>query len=150
MPNTDTTHNNIKMTIIEHEGTVVEADNQRVKVEVLTQSACAGCHAKGQCVSSLDNAVKIIEAARPKGMSVAPGDRVKLSISRNSAVFALVMCYVVPFVVCLSALVTATVCRLPENVAALISLGCVVIYLVILFIFRGRISQKIDIKINSL
>lgn len=138
------------MNIIEHEGTVVEADEQRVKVEVLTQSACAECHARGKCVSSLDSAVKIIEAVRPKGMSFACGDRVKVSISKNSAVLAIVMCYVLPFVVCLAALVAATVCQLPENVAALISLGCVVIYLVILFIFRGRISQKIDIKINSL
>ena len=136
------------MEAIEHDGIVSSVEGRRLKVEIVSQSACAGCHARKECISSLDSAVKTIEVTAPDGDSYSVGERVHLSISGSSGVLAVMMCYIAPLAVCLVTLALLIGYGISEGLSALISLACVTLYLLILFIFRRSIAQKVDIKIT--
>jgi len=136
------------MQAIEHDGVVASADGRALKVEIVSRSACAGCHARGQCVSSSDSTVKVMDVTAPEGEIYAVGDRVHLSISGSSGITAVVMCYVAPLVVCIVTLALLVGYGVTEGVSALISLAAVAVYMLILFIFRRSIAQKVDIKIT--
>lgn len=136
------------MDVIEHEGVVSSVDGRSLKVEIVSQSACASCHARGQCLSSLDSAVRTMDVTTPEGESYAVGERVRLSVTGRSGALAVVMCYIVPLVLCIATLALLVSYGMTEGVAAAISLAAVAVYMLILFIFRRSIAQKVDIKIT--
>ncbi len=136
------------MQAIEHDGVVTAADGRALKVEIVSQSACAGCHARGQCVSSSESAVKVMDVTAPEGESYTVGERVHLSISGSSGIAAVVLCYVAPLAVCIVTLALLVSYGVTEGVSALISLAAVTVYMLILFTFRRSIAQKVDIKIT--
>ena len=47
--------------LISHEGKVVGFENDKVRVKILSLSACTSCHAKGSC-SAADMSEKYIDA----------------------------------------------------------------------------------------
>ena len=38
--------------IIEHSGIVQHIDGKHIRVQILQESACSGCHAKGACTAA--------------------------------------------------------------------------------------------------
>ncbi len=136
------------MSVVEHAGVVTGVEKGVVVVEMTAVSACAECHAKGHCVSASDTKIKTMRVETPDYNDYSVGQRVLLSVSGRSGAKAVVLCYVVPLVVCLLTLAIFVSCGFGEGASAFISLASVVIYLLILFIFRRRISQKVGIKIT--
>ena len=53
--------------LISHKGRVVSADSKKVSVEIVSESACAACHAAGLCGMS-ESRKKIVEVPAPAGM----------------------------------------------------------------------------------
>ncbi len=131
------------MDVIEHEGVVSSVNGRALKVEIVSNSACAACHARGQCLSSLDSAVRVMDVTAPD-----VGERVHLSITGRSGMLAVTMCYIVPLALCIVTLALLVSYGVSEGVSAAISLAVVAVYMLILFIFRRSIAQKVDIKIT--
>lgn len=136
------------MNVIEHDGVVSSVDGRSLKVEILSQSACAACHARGQCISSLDSKVRVMEVTAPEDESYAVGEKVRLSVSGRSGALAVVLCYIVPLVACIVTLALLVHYGVSEGISAAISLTLVAVYMLILFTFRRSIARKVDIKIT--
>ncbi len=136
------------MDVIEHEGVVSSVNGRALKVEIVSNSACASCHARGQCLSSLDSAVRVMDVTAPDGEKYDVGERVHLSITGRSGMLAVTMCYIVPLALCIVTLALLVSYGVSEGVSAAISLAVVAVYMLILFIFRRSIAQKVDIKIT--
>lgn len=131
---------------IQHRGTVERVADGRVYVAVEQQSACAGCHAKSLCGTG--ERMRTIEVETPYAESFAVGESVVVALLKESmAMSSIVWGYVMPLVVLLAVLFTATALGMSEGMAAVSSIAGVVLYYAGLGLMRKRLTKKIKFTI---
>lgn len=134
---------------IEHKGRVSKVGTDRIFVTVVSHSACAGCHARQVC-SSGDTEEKIIEVLREnRSEEFREGEEVTVCISSGSGVLAVMLAYVFPLLVLLSALSVCAAIGFSDHLNALISIAFLFLYFIILFTFRRKLNGKINVKIEK-
>ena len=130
-----------------HEGIVRDVKAQTIEVVIYSHSACSACHAKGACGMS-DIKQKVIIAARP-AFEIKAGERVVVYAAMGNAVYSVVMAYIIPSILIVSAiffLVRAGVSELTAAVASLVLLGG---YFWALYLFRNKIGKKIKFTVSK-
>lgn len=133
---------------IEHEGIVTKVGEDGVSVMILSQSACASCHARGACsVSEMKE--KEVRATRP-AFPVKVGERVRVAASLRNAMLSTVLAYAAPSAVIIISLAGLLRAGASETIAALGALGLTALYFCILYLFRGHFARKIKFEIKSL
>ena len=131
---------------IHHIGVVTHIEGCRVRVVVPQQSACSGCHAKGVCGEQ--GKERIIDVDTPRAEEFKVGERVRVALlNKNMALSSVVWGYVLPLVVMIATLLILKGIGLGDGIAALLSVGVVGIYYVMLYIFRNKIDKKIQFTI---
>ena len=131
---------------LQHRGVVIAVAADAVTVSVMSQSACAGCHAKGVCGES--GAERIIRVSTPSASEYSVGDRVVVALLEQSmAISSVVWGYMVPLVVLLVALFGSVAFGLSDGVAAIASIVAVVIYYAGLYLTRKIFERKIEFTI---
>ncbi len=133
---------------IEHSGVVERVDSGRVFVEITAKSACGGCSARAACGMS-EATRKVVEVHTPEAARYAPGDQVTVAVTRHMGATAVVLAYVVPFVVLIFVVVAALSLGLSEGWAALAGLVSVILYYGALWLGRHRIEEKIHFTISK-
>jgi len=78
------------------------------------------------------------------------GEKVNVMARQSAGVMAVILCYVVPLVVLVTALAVAVALGCNEGVSAFVALGFTAIYYVILATFRKRISKRVIFTINKI
>ena len=132
---------------IRHSGIVRNIDDEFVYVSVVSQSACAACHAKGVCnVSEMNE--EIIEIPRSSSFDLKAGDRVNVVLKKSLGTKAVMLGYVVPFLLVLVTMVTMVITLKDEGLAGLISLGALVPYYVILYFQRDRLKRTFSFSLQ--
>ena len=133
---------------IEHEGIVTKVEDDGVRVVIVSQSACAACHARGACsVSEMKE--KEVEAMRPS-FPVKAGDRVRVAASLRNAVLSTLLAYVVPSAVIIATLAGLLQAGAGETIAAIGALGAATIYFFILYLLRNKFARKIKFEVKRL
>lgn len=138
---------------IEHRGQIVSIDGSTggIKVRIEAKEACSGCHARSSCSgANVEGKEKIIDVMPRQGTTYAVGDSVMLYITNAMGGRAVVIAYIIPVVICIGSLVVMSMYKVADNIAGLISLGAIMLYLFILFTFRRKISKKINIEIDKI
>lgn len=125
--------------IIDHDGIVKENSGKSVTISISATSACSGCHARGTC-STFGSEEKIIEVNG--SYNVKPGETVTVRMMQSMGFRALILGYVLPFISVVTVLVALISLDFTELTAGLISLGVLLPYYFILFLFRKRINEK--------
>ena len=132
---------------IDHEGIVEEVVDKVAKVLINSQSACATCQAKGAC-NTVDQENKLMLV--PTGsISVKPGDRVKVLISKNTGLRAVALGYVFPFLLLITVLFVLTEIGSSELRAGLLSLASLVPYYLTVYLFRNRIGNSFSFTLEK-
>jgi sigma-E factor negative regulatory protein RseC len=131
---------------ITHEGIVLKAPGDgTADVEIITGSACSGCHAKSAC--SLGNSdVRVINVRSDEKLS--PGDKVTVVMEQSQGFRALAIGYVIPFLVLIAFFIALTVAGAGELSSALLSFASLAVYYFIVWLLRGRIEKKFEFKIK--
>ncbi|MBW6501365.1 MAG: SoxR reducing system RseC family protein [Bacteroidales bacterium] len=124
---------------VQHIGKVEKVDPGSVTVKIVSESACSGCHAKARC-SLTDSEEKIVFVTG--SYDVTPGDTVTVLMKQSMGYKALLIGYVIPFLILLSSLVILAAMALPEAYAGLLSIGILALYYLIIYIFRNKIDKK--------
>ena len=132
--------------IITHEGIVLKAPGDgTADVEIVTGSACSGCHAKSAC--SLGNSdVRVINVRSDEKLS--PGDKVTVVMEQSQGFRALAIGYLIPFLVLIAVFTVLTVAGAGELGSALLSFASLAVYYFIVWLLRGRIEKKFEFKIK--
>lgn len=125
--------------LISHEGRVVEADNNKLKVKIISLSACSSCHARGSC-SAADMSEKYIDAFSEE--NIKKGEKVNVIIEEKYGWIALMYGIIVPFLILVTLLFTLTSIGESESFSALISLLSLAPYYFLLYLLRGRFEKK--------
>lgn len=135
---------------IEHLGVVESIDSEYIRVRITATSACAACHAKGNCSVS-EKEDKIIEIPRKEGDDTfAKGQTVKVVLDVKAGLLSVWWAYVLPAVMLLATLLIAVKCGVNEGLAALLALAAVACYYYLLFVARGKIASKTSMYIESI
>jgi sigma-E factor negative regulatory protein RseC len=132
--------------IITHEGIVLKAPgNGTAEVEIITGSACSGCHAKSACsLGSTD--VRTVNVKSEANLR--PGDKVTVVMEKSQGFRALAIGYVIPFLILVAVFAALTVAGAGELSSALLSFGSLVVYYFSVWLMRSRIDKKFEFKIK--
>lgn len=132
---------------VDHLGKVQEITTNNVMVRILSQSACAACHAQGACgVSDVEE--KLVVVHKPNhGFFV--GQDVKVVLKQSLGFKALIVAYIIPFILVVLTLVVLTTVGISEGKAGLLSLSVLIPYYFGLHLFRDKHSSKFTFDIES-
>ncbi len=131
---------------ITHKGKVLRVPgNGTAEVEILVSGACSGCHAKSAC-SAGNTEMKVITVK--SNPSVRPGDSVTVEMRLSQGFRALVIGYMIPFLVLIVAFAAATAAGAGELFSALLSFAAVGVYYLVVWLMRASIGEKFEFKIK--
>ena len=133
--------------IVSHEGIVTNIKGDDVEIKILSKSACASCNIKTACNMS-EMQEKIITIATPKNKELSVGQEVKVSIALGQANKAVIFAYVIPSIILISMIFILNGFKIDEGINALISIGSLIPYYLILFLFKDKIKRNFEYEIH--
>lgn len=133
---------------IRHPGTVTEITPEYITVEFVTESACAGCHARGVC-GAADAKEGSIQVRNRIGYDFAEGDKVFIILKQYLGMKAVGVCYGIPLVILLVLLLSLPTVTESEIVQGVVCLVFVALYYLGIWLFRGRIEKSYEFTIES-
>ena len=136
------------MSRISHEGVVEEVRGDSVRVRIVQTSACAACKVAGHC-SAAESKEKVVEVVDGRAAAYAPGDNVVVSIEPSTGRRAVILAFVVPFLILVAVLVVALWVTGDEGVAAIVALASLVPYYLLLHGMERRLARKFSFVINQ-
>ena len=83
-----------------------EVRGDSVRVRIVQTSACAACKVAGHC-SAAESKEKVVEVVDCRAAAYAPGDSVVVSIEPSTGRRAVILAFVVPFLILVAVLVIA-------------------------------------------
>jgi sigma-E factor negative regulatory protein RseC len=125
---------------IEQEGIVEEIAGQRIRVKLRRDSACGQCSAHALCNLS-DVSGRIIEAT-DGSTNLKTGDVVGVAITRSMGNKAVIVGYLVPFVLLLSVLITLNSLGFNELLSGLFSISILIPYYLLIYLLRDRLKNS--------
>lgn len=132
---------------VSHEGIITSINEDEVQVKILSRSGCVSCNIKSACNMS-EMQEKIITIPAPKDKNLSIGQEVKISIGIGQANKAVVFAYIIPLIILVSMIFVLNALKLEEGINALISIGSLIPYYLILFLFRDKIKRKFEYEID--
>lgn len=132
---------------ISHEGIITKIEDSNIEVKILSRSACASCNIKGACNMS-EMQEKIITIPAPKDKNLSIGQEVKISMGLRQANRAVIFAYVIPLIILVAMIFILSTLKIEEGLNALISIGTLIPYYLILFLFRNRLKRKFEYEIH--
>jgi sigma-E factor negative regulatory protein RseC len=133
--------------IIQHEGIVQTTENECVLVRITSVSACSGCHSRGVC-SLVEKEDKIIRI--PGNFSLSQGDPVTVIMRKSSGYMAVLLGYVLPFVLVIASLFTLNAMSFTELAAGILSIGVLLPYYFFIYLLRNRINREFTFTVKKL
>lgn len=134
---------------IDHDGIVKEINGDKLKVSILSQSACVSCSLKGVCNPS-DAQEKIFTIKSKNASDYKVGDRVNLTVSSGKGLLAVLLSYIVPVIIIFAILGIAINMGYSEGISALFALGAMSFYFLILFLTRKKAEKSFSFTIKKL
>jgi len=117
-------------------------------VNIVSQSACATCHAKGACTVA-DYQDKEIEITNFSD-HYKPGQEVTVVFKLSKGFQALILGYVLPFFLVLSTLVITLAVTNDELKAGILSLVILIPYYITLYFFRHVLKKVLKFEVEEI
>ena len=125
---------------IEHQGFIVEINNNIAHVRIEQTSACASCHVKSACGAS-EKTEKIIDAHIADN-TLKVGDQVTIIGQKSLGFQAIILAYILPFVVIITSLFIVNIFTTNEVIIGTCALASLIPYFAILRLMQNKIQAK--------
>ena len=132
---------------ISHEGIVTKITDDELEIKIVSQSACAACHAKSACGMG-EQAEKILTVPRPKDQNYSLMQKVNVTMAIGQGNKAAVLAYLIPIVLLLAVLFICLGVGLNEGLSALISIAVLIPYYTILYLQRDKLRKRFEYRIE--
>ena len=132
---------------IEHAGVIHQINGKHIRVQILQESACSGCHAKGAC-SAADKKDKFVDIESDDS-DYKIGEQVTLYGQSSMGLFAVLLAFVIPFLLILLTLFVLKNYTDNEAISGSIALGILLPYFIILSFFNPRLKSKLKFHIKK-
>ena len=126
---------------ITHKAKVIEMTPDFTTVEILVNSACSECHAKGLCGMSATQE-KVISLPTDPYASYNVGDEVVLCTKMSMGMKAVWISYVIPLIILMILILSLSAVFDSEVVTGLASVGGVVVYYLMIWLLRDRLNNE--------
>lgn len=126
---------------ITHKGKIIAIDPEITTIEIISESACSACHAKGLC-SLGDSKVKEVQVRTSAWHPHQIGDEVELVLRKALGYKAVFIAYGLPLVVLFAALLILNAVGVSELAAGLGAIGAVILCYFVIFLFRNKLSKE--------
>lgn len=131
------------------EGIVRAVNGDNIEVEIIVSSACSECHAKSICIPT-DHRRETVTAQSLYGEQFEPGEKVQLVLKGSAGNKAVVLAYLLPFVVLMVTLFGTYAITKNELAGVIVSIAFVVIYYIILKTQNKKIEQKFQFFVKRM
>ena len=125
---------------IEHQGFIIEINNNIAHVRIEQTSACASCHVKSVCGAS-EKTEKIIDAHIADN-TLKVGDQVTIIGQKSLGFQAIILAYILPFVVIIASLFIVNIFTTNEVIIGTCALASLIPYFAILRLMQNKIQAK--------
>ena len=126
--------------LIRHEGIVLSINGEKAHVQIVQTSACSACKARSMCMSS-ESQSKEMDAVMLEPMKI--GDKVEVEVRERLAWKAVLLAYILPFIVMLSTIaVLDLLTHWDEAIVGSIALGAIALYYLALSQFKNRLQKQ--------
>ena len=132
---------------ISHEGVITKITDDMLEVKIVSQSACALCHAKSACGMG-EQAEKVLTVPRPEGQEFQLMQKVKVIMAIGQGNKAAVLAYLIPIIILLAALFVCLGLGLGEGLSTLIGIAALVPYYIILYTQRDKLKRRFEYRIE--
>ena len=131
---------------VSHPGVVVGIGEQDLEIEILSASSCGSCGIKSACGMS-EMKEKRITVPRPQDKEFIVGQPVSIIMSAKQGNKAALIAYFIPTLIII--VLTVILSNLmKEWLAALVGIGALAVYYVILYFFRDRLKDEFTYEIR--
>jgi len=142
LQNTDCSTDSIK-----HNGVIRTMDDDKYYVSIVSKSACSACSAKGACnVTEIKE--ETVEVFKNKNDKYKIGERVEVMMEKSQGTRAVVLGYILPFVLLLLTLIISLNIFNDEGIAGLLALAILIPYYLVLYYFKNSINDSFVFKIR--
>lgn len=131
---------------IEHEGVVEEVNPQHIKVRIVSESACASCHAKGACTAA-DLQDKLIDVYQSIS-DLKTGQKVMILGKKSLAPKAVLLAYIYPLILMLVTLIAVFYTTYNELLAGLLALFVLVPYFIVIYLLKNKLERTFTFTIK--
>lgn len=129
------------------EGVVRKVQDDRLWVEVVVSSACGGCAAKSLCnISEKKN--ELVEAVNMTGEEFSIGETVQIQMMQKLANKAVVLGYLLPFVILVAGLFVCYALTHIEWLSVLVGIGLTALYYMILKLMDKRLAKEFVLYVS--
>lgn len=129
---------------VRQSATVLTVTDAEITLEVCRAEACGACRARSACGGSSERTMTLAN----DGQGYRVGEQVMLVMERSMGLKAVVIAYLMPVFLMIGTLLLAGM-WLSELVSGSLALLVLVIYMLMIRVFRGAISREISITIEK-
>jgi sigma-E factor negative regulatory protein RseC len=124
---------------IQQKGTVEEFTGHNIKVKIHREASCGHCGAKGLCYigEGTERTIEISDFSS----DLKIGDTVAISIARSMGNKAVMLGYMVPFIILLTTLIVLNSSGAREWLSGLLAIISLIPYYILLYLFRNRLRK---------
>ena len=133
---------------VSHKGRIVAAENGSVSVEIVSESACASCHAAGLC-GLTESKKKIVQVPVRDSSQFEIGQEVEVCLGTKAGMKAVLLSYVLPVLFLLILILSLSKIGLGELATGGLSILGVVGYYLVLYFFRDRLAEGYEFYIKE-
>lgn len=133
---------------IKHVGIVERVGRGSVSVRIVQSSACAACKAAQQCHASESKEKTVLVYTDVTDYS--SGQNVLVMASYGVGMFAVCLAMLIPMLLMILTLFVMISVGYAEMVSALVSLGILIPYYIILYLFRNQINRRVSFSIEKI
>ena len=136
------------MNKISHKGKVERIDGDCVVVRIVQTSACAACKAAKHC-SAAESKEKLVIVRDKKEAAIRNvGEEVTVTMSAENGRRAVIIAFIIPFVIMVSVLAACLWITDNEPLAALSAMASLVVYYHVVFLFNKKLERKFAFEIE--
>lgn len=131
-----------------HAGRIVEITPDFTTVEIVSESACSSCHAKGLC-SLGESKTKAIQVPTRGWDNYQVGDEVTVTLKASMGHKAVWIAYMIPLALLIAVLLILSGCGVGELASGLWALGAVAVYYLCIRLFGKRLKNEYIFNIKQ-
>ena len=131
-----------------HKGKIVEITPEYTTVEIVSESACASCHAKGLCGVS-ESRTKAVQLPTRGWDSFHVGDEVQLVLKSSMGHKAVWLAYVIPLILLLVVLLGLLAAGVGDLVSAAVAFGVIAVWYFGLWLCREKLKTEYTFNIKQ-
>ena len=130
-----------------HPGIVVGTRRGSVSVQIESTSACASCEVHSRC-GFAESKNKTLDIPDPHWRDYTVGQTVSVHIDQSHGLLAVLIAYILPALLLIALVVGLSLAELRELTVILLSLASMLLYLLLLVLFRKHIDSRFPLSIT--